>query len=129
MKVLLDTNVVLDLMLEREPWRQEAEAIAQADANQRLQSHVCASAITDIFYISRRLVGPERARGIVRKCLDRLEVVSVTRDSLDAAERRGGNDFEDDLQIQCAIDALLDAVVTRNPKDFVGFPSPDLDPD
>ena len=59
MKVLLDTNVVLDLMLERDPWY-EAEAIAEADADGRLQSHVCASAITDIFYISRKLVGAER---------------------------------------------------------------------
>jgi predicted nucleic acid-binding protein len=41
MKVLLDTNVILDLMLERDPWRTEAEAIADADANGRLQSHVC----------------------------------------------------------------------------------------
>ena len=100
----------------------EAEAIAQADVDGRLQAHVCASAITDIFYISRRLVGPERAGVIVRNCLDRLQVVSVTRDLLDAAERRGGSDFEDDLQIECAADAHLDAIVTRNPKDFAGSP-------
>jgi predicted nucleic acid-binding protein len=50
MKVLLDTNVVLDLMLERDPWRAEAEAIAQASADGHLHAHVCASSITDIFY-------------------------------------------------------------------------------
>ena len=60
MKVLLDTNAVLDLMLECEPWRGEAEAVAQADAEGRIRSYVCASAITDIYYISGKLVGPDR---------------------------------------------------------------------
>jgi len=46
----------------------------------------------------------------------------VTRDLLDAAERRGGSDYEDDLQIECASDDRLDAIVTRNPKDFAGSP-------
>jgi predicted nucleic acid-binding protein len=50
MRVLLDTNVILDLMLEREAWRAEAEAIAEAGADARLQAHVCASSITDIFW-------------------------------------------------------------------------------
>jgi predicted nucleic acid-binding protein len=89
MRVLLDTNVILDLMLERGPWRAEAEAIAEADADGRLQAHACAASITDIFYISRKLVGAEKARRFVRNCLDNLQVVCVTRDLLDAAERRG----------------------------------------
>jgi predicted nucleic acid-binding protein len=128
MRILLDTNVVLDVMLEREPWRGEAEAIANADADGFRKSHLCASAITDIYYISRKLVGSERARVIVRTCLDRLQLVSVTRDLLEAAQRRGGNDFEDDLQIACAVQAGLDAIVTPNPKDFPGSPIPVLTP-
>jgi predicted nucleic acid-binding protein len=128
MRALLDTNVILDLMLEREPWRAEAEAIAEAGADGRLQAHVCASAITDLFYISRRLVGVERARVIVRTCLDRLQIVCVTRDLLVAAERRGGSDFEDDLQIECATDVRLDAIVTRDTRGFANSPVPALTP-
>jgi predicted nucleic acid-binding protein len=127
-KVLLDTNVVLDLMLEREPWRAAAVAIAQADADGHLQAHVCASSITDIYYISRKLAGAERARIIVRTCLARLHVVSVTADLLQAAERRGGSDFEDDLQIEGAVLAHLDAIVTRDPEGFVGSSVPVLTP-
>jgi hypothetical protein len=58
MRVLLDTNVTLDLLLELDPWRAEAEAIADADG--RLQAHARASSITDIYYISRKLVGADR---------------------------------------------------------------------
>ena len=89
---------------------------------------MCASSITDIFYISRKLVGADKARRIVRKCLDLPQVVNVTPDLLDAAERRDGNDYEDDVQIECASDAHLDAIVTRNPVDFAGSPVPVLTP-
>jgi predicted nucleic acid-binding protein len=128
MRALLDTNVVLDLLLEREPWRAEAEAIADAGANGRLQAHACASSITDIFYISRKLVGADKARRIVRNCLDLLQIVSVTRDLLDSAERSRGSDFEDNLQMACAVEARLEAIVTRNPNDFADSPVPVLTP-
>jgi predicted nucleic acid-binding protein len=128
MKVQLDTNVVLDLLLEREPWRAQAEAVARAGAEGRIQSHVIASSITDIYYISRRLVGAERARRVVRACLDSLQIVGVTRDLLDAAERRSGSDYEDNLQIECAIAAGLDAIITRDPRGFEGSPVTALTP-
>src|SRR4051812_45087241 len=118
MRVLLDTNVVLDLLLVREPWRIQAEAIAQAGADGRIVAHVGASSITDIFYISRRLVGAEQARRIVQACLDTLQILDATRELLDAAERRAGDDFEDNLQVECAIAAGLDAIITR---DTTGF--------
>ena len=118
MKVLLDTNVVLDLLLERDPWRVDAEAIAQASSDGRLQSHVSASTITDIFYIGRRLVGTEQARRVVRACLDTLQIVGVTRELLDAADRRAGSDYEDNLQIECAVAAGVDAIITRDLRGF-----------
>ncbi len=52
----------------------------------------------------------------------------MTRDLLDAAERWDGIDFEDNLQIACAVEARLEAIVTRNPKDFAGSPVPILTP-
>ena len=73
-------------------------------------------------------MGADKARRIIRTCLDRLLVVSVTRDLLDAAERRGGSDYEDDLQIEAATDTRLDAIVTRDPRGFVGSPVPVLTP-
>ena len=128
MRVLLDTNVVLDLLLQRDPWRAQAEALAQAGAEGRIQPHVSASSITDIFYISRRLVGAEQARRVVRACLDSLQVVGVTRELLDAAERRPGLDLEDNLQIECAVAAGLEAIVTRDPRGFAGSPVAVLTP-
>ncbi|MGO9601448.1 MAG: type II toxin-antitoxin system VapC family toxin [Isosphaeraceae bacterium] len=87
-----------------------------------------ASSITDVHYISRRLTNPENARNIVRRCLDELRVVAVTSDELETAYAFGGSDFEDDLQVACAVAASLDAIVTRDPKGFPLSPIPVLSP-
>lgn len=128
MNVLFDTNVVLDVLLRRETWLADAERLWKAAEEGRVRAFVCASSITDIFYTCRKLIGAGAARGIVRGCLDRLEIVGVTRDLLDAAYALGHPDFEDDLQAACAVAAGLDAIVTRNAQDFAGSPVAVLSP-
>jgi predicted nucleic acid-binding protein len=128
MNVLLDTNIVLDVLLERAEWLAEAEIIWNASSDGRLCSHVTASSVTDVYYISRRLVGSERARQAVRRCLDRLLIIRVGGERLEDAFAMAGADFEDDLQIACARAEGLDAIVTRNPSDFAGSPIPGLTP-
>jgi predicted nucleic acid-binding protein len=128
MKVLLDTNIVLDVLLERAEWLAEAETIWRASSDGRLLSHGTASSITDIYYISRRLAGHERARQSVRRCLDHLYVIGVTGPLLEAAFALEGRDFEDDLQIACASADQLDGIVTRNRADFADSPIPVLTP-
>ena len=57
MDVLLDTNIVLDLVLEREPWITDAQEFRQALGAGRLIGHISATAVTDVFYIVRRAAG------------------------------------------------------------------------
>lgn len=118
MRVLLDTNVVLDALLQCDPWAADAEAIWRAHADGRLVAHVTATTITDIFYVGRRLIGLDDAWKAIRTCLDQLWVVSVGANELLAAATNGQGDFEDSLQLACAIAAGLDAIVTR---DAAGF--------
>lgn len=63
MRVLLDTNIVLDYLLEREPFLQDAEALFQAIGSEQVVGYVTATTLTDIFYIARRQTqSVERAR-------------------------------------------------------------------
>jgi predicted nucleic acid-binding protein len=55
MRVLLDTNVVLDVLLNRDPWVQDSAAVWQASDQGRIVGHVVASTITTVFYVARRL--------------------------------------------------------------------------
>jgi predicted nucleic acid-binding protein len=54
-RVLVDTNVILDALLERQPWVAEAATIWQANLTGEVAAHMTATSLTDVFYIGRRL--------------------------------------------------------------------------
>ena len=125
---LLDTNVVLDALLDRQPWSADAKALWQAHLNNQLAAHITATSLTDVFYISRRHAGRDRAWLAVQACLDQLYIISVGFNELHVATTMGGSDFEDSLQIACAMTAQLDVIVTRDPSGFVASSIPILTP-
>ena len=128
MRVLLDTNIVLDVLLQRLPWQIEAEAILAAVREERLSCCVASLTVANVFYVARRLVGLDRVRSIVRECLLTLEIMDVGRRELEIADSFSGTDFEDNLQIAVAITEGLDAIVTRDPGGFRDSPVKVLTP-
>jgi len=118
MHILFDINVVLDVLLKRKPWVTEAVAVWRANDEGQIVGYILASALTDIFYIARRLAGLEIARTTVRTCLEAFEICTVDRQTLEQAEALPGNDFEDNLQIACASITGIDAIVTRDKDGF-----------
>jgi predicted nucleic acid-binding protein len=127
-RILLDTNVVLDARLERDPWVAEARTIWSNHLQYRIAAHITASSLTDIFYVSRRLADRTRAWLAVGTCIDQLYIIPVGLPVLQAAARLGGGDFEDNLQMASAVAANLDAIVTRDPTGFRISPVPVLTP-
>lgn len=128
MRILLDTNVVLDVLLNRQPWVKDAAAIWQANDDGRVMAYLTASTFTDIFYIARKVAGIAGARQAVRTCLEAFEICDVTRHTLQHAGTLLGNDFEDNLQIACATLQNLDAIVTRDQAGFQHSSLPVFDP-
>jgi hypothetical protein len=94
-RVLLDTNVVHEALLERDPWVVEANAIWAGHLQRRMVAHFTATSLTDVFYVSRRLVGRASAWVAVGTCLDQLYIIPVGLPVLQAAARMGDGDFED----------------------------------
>jgi hypothetical protein len=84
----------------------------------RIVTYLCASSATDIYYISRRAIGHDRAHDSISRCLAEFGVVSVRRAELETALALPGRDFEDNVLIACAQAARLDMIVTRNVSDF-----------
>jgi predicted nucleic acid-binding protein len=128
MTVLRDLNVLLDALLGREPWRAEADAIWDANREGRIGGRVSAAALPTLFYVIRKQEDLARAHLAIANCLRSLEIVPFDRKVLEIATTLPGSDFEDNLQIACAVEAKLDAIVTRNPKDFADSPVPVLTP-
>lgn len=100
------------------PGYQDGYALWQANDQGSIQGFVSATTLTDIFYVSRRYAGAKGALEAVKTCLEAFTVIAVDHDLLDQATHLPGLDFEDNLQIVCAVMSNLDAIVTRNPDDF-----------
>ena len=119
MKLLIDTNVILDVLLRREPFFHTAAAVLNLSQRNDVQEYVSASAITDIYYIANKQM---KDRASVQNLLKRLlMVVSVaavseqeTRNALDLSWA----DFEDCVQYSVALLNEMDGIVTRNPSDY-----------
>ena len=128
MRVLIDVNVALDVILEHQPWLEDSKGVWDACHETRVVGHLIATSVTNIFHVSRRLIGTEKARAGVRMCLATLEIVPVGRHELEQADTMAGNDLEDNVSLACALTASLDAIVTRDSTGFAGSPIPVLSP-
>ena len=117
-RVLLDTNVVLDFALKREPFYENAETILVEVANGTLHGFITASMATDIFYLLQKATGKTFALNTFTDLLILLDVLSVYGEDVRLALQSEWSDFEDALQAQVAIRNEIDAIITRNAKDF-----------
>jgi predicted nucleic acid-binding protein len=128
MKVLVDNNVLLDVFLNRAAWLADSAAVLQANHDGRITAYVAAVAVPTIFYIVRRQAGIPQAQTVVDECLASFRIAPVSGTTLALARTYPGNDFEDNVQIACAVEAALDAIITRDPRGFAGSPIPVLTP-
>ncbi len=127
MKVMLDTNVLLDLFLDREPWNQEATLIWEAHERGVYEAFVSAIAPPTVFYILRKQ-GIDVARRAIARMLATVEVAPVDKVITQAAYASGMTDFEDAIQHEAAQAAGVDVIVTRDLSDFAGATLPVLAP-
>src|SRR5260370_30060636 len=119
---LLDISVILDLLLNRSPWAADAAFIWDAHRKGQIKALMAAFSLPTIFYIVRRHAGLAAAQAAVHACLGTLDIAPIDQTTLLGAQALSGTDFEDNLQIACAVQAGVDAVVTRDPRGFAGSP-------
>jgi predicted nucleic acid-binding protein len=115
---LVDTNVVLDVMLGREPHLVDSAAVLAAIETSRCGGLVCATTITTIFYIAERQIGSAATRGHLANLLTLFRVAPVNHVVLGSAIALGMQDFEDAVLHEAAVQAGADCIVTRNVDDF-----------
>ncbi len=118
MRVLLDTNVVLDLLLDRKPWSKTAAKLFSRVESGVLDGYLGATTVTTIYYLAAKTVGAKAARQEIRKLLALCAVAPVNRPVLEAALGLDFADFEDAVLYEAARQVAADAVVTRDPGGF-----------
>ena len=118
MTILIDTNVVLDILLYRQPWYTNAALIFGLTQKKRIMSYVSASAITDIFYITQKEHGKNTAREAIKRLLQVFYPATVTDKNIYKALELEWHDFEDSVQFTVGEAISADFIVTRNTRDF-----------
>lgn len=118
MKVLLDTNVILDQLLAREPHVDSAEQVMSLVEAGRLEGLICSTTVTTIHYLASKTIGAAPAAEHIRRLLMVFDVARVDRDVLRNALDGGFVDFEDAVVHEAALKSGAAAIVTRDAKGF-----------
>lgn len=124
MKLLLDINIILDVLLERTPWAEEAAQLLAATERGQVEAFVSGHTITTAHYVVAKVRGRKHAAAAVTDLLRILQVVPVEKADFHQALVLNTPDFEDALQAACALKIGADALVTRNEKHFRDLPIP-----
>jgi predicted nucleic acid-binding protein len=128
MRLLVDINVVLDVILEREPWVTEAALLFSAIHGGLAEGYLAGHTVPTIHYIVRENRKDRAlADAAVAKLLRIFTVVAAENPEMLQTLALGFSDFEDAVQASCAVKIGADWIVTRNLKDFrkspvVGIP-------
>jgi predicted nucleic acid-binding protein len=128
MKALFDANVVLDVLLAREPHAEVAATLLSLVDQGRIEGVLCATTVTTIHYLMAKAAGRRRARKHLRDLLAIFAVAPVDRDVLVEATDLEFPDFEDTVQHEAARGSLCSCIVTRNGRDFARATLPVFSP-
>ena len=126
MKVLLDTNVIIDVLQKREPWCEDGQKIFIAAANQQITGCFSSKQAADIYYFSRKQFQGEeyvdsKARQIMSALYLLFELLDTTAVDCKNALVLSNRDYEDAILITLAERENLDCIVTRNTEHFHPF--------
>jgi predicted nucleic acid-binding protein len=128
-RILLDTNVILDVALKREPFYGAAAAILEASDYRDIHLFITASSVTDLYYVVRKEKGHDLGIQFLRNLLDCVDVCSMDKSILLAALSYDFSDFEDAVQSAAAVGDKMDVIVTRNKTDYAKSLVKALSPD
>ncbi|HBL28374.1 MAG TPA: PIN domain nuclease [Acidobacteria bacterium] len=118
MKVLFDTNVILDVLLQREPHLAASASLLSRAESGEITCALCATTVTTLYYLTAKAIGAAGATVHLRNLLSLCEVAPVHRPVLEKALDAGFSDFEDAVLHEAACQAASDAIVTRNAQHF-----------
>ncbi|WP_457568146.1 type II toxin-antitoxin system VapC family toxin [Desulfurobacterium sp.] len=118
MRVLFDTNVILDVLLERYPFYKPATMLLSKVEKGEITGLVSATTLTTIYYLVSKTFSRDKADECVDLLLHLFEVASVNRVVIETAKTLNFKDFEDAVIYASALHSGCNCVVTRNVKDF-----------
>ncbi|MBQ8134277.1 MAG: PIN domain-containing protein [Clostridia bacterium] len=119
MKILVDTNIVIDYITIREPFYEAAYKIVKLCADKQIKGVMAVHSIPNVYYLLRKQMTEQQRRNVIKSMLKVFDVALFDKDMVfDALDKEDFKDFEDCLQDECADSCGADYIVTRNIRDF-----------
>ena len=118
MKVLFDTNVILDILLDRQPFSNDAAQLISRVERSEIQGFLCATTVTTIHYLMAKSLDGRRSTTHIRLLLSLFEIAPVNRMVVENALECNFPDYEDAAIVESAQHAGVEYIITRNIKDF-----------
>ena len=129
MKILVDTNVVLDVLLKRPSFYQDSFTIFRFADQERIIGCITASAITDIFYIANKEIkDTELVYQAIESLADIFSVIPISGTTIANAAALRWKDFEDSVQFMAAKENGVAYIITRNKADYESSDIPCISP-
>ena len=130
MRILIDTNILIDVIARREPFFTDAVKVFELCQQEKVQGYIAAHSVVNMAYILRKNFTIDELREILLRLCQIFTVEAINLNKLIAAlNNRNFSDFEDSLQTQCALNIRTDYIVTRNIKDFTASEIPAITPE
>lgn len=123
MKVLIDTNIILDIALNRQPFVEQAVLLWRLAEQKEITACLSNTSITDIFYIINKYAGQEKARSFIADILDIFKLADIDEQGFREALNSDMKDFEDAVQYVIGMHNGCEVLVTRNKADYRGRPN------
>ena len=118
MNVLLDTNIIVDIALERQPYITNSETVLAFVEQGQIEGYISASTISDLYYLICKQKGRDLTIEFLRQIVTFCQIATVNQAVITMALTANFRDFEDAIQYSTAVLNQLDAIITRNPQDF-----------
>ena len=117
-KVYIDCNILIDWLLDREPFSYYATKIIELTENNEIESYVSALTLANTYYIISKELNRKVADEFLKDSLKLFQFIDITKEMTKKAIVKKNKDFEDDIHYHAAVENKLDYLITRNGKDF-----------
>ena len=117
-RVYVDCNILIDWLLEREPYSLYAAKLIELTETGEIESFVSAVTLANTYFIIRRTLNQKVADEFLKDSVSLFSFADITSNTITKAINNKYRDFEDDLHYYAAIDQSIEYLITRNKKDF-----------
>ena len=117
-KVFIDTNIILDVALAREPFFSSSKTILAMAENNIIIGNISSNCVANIYYILRKSGGDNKARKFILNIVKYITVIAIDHQNVLEALKSKFSDFEDALQHSSAVENRCEYIITRNIEDY-----------